>query len=214
MTEEAVHHRDPILDPPRRRKGKGAFGLNNSTLLAIGTFIVALHALLFYYLYKQRFELELRQYSDESVEVELVEPIPPPPPLVVETVKKEDRVEYQGPPQITQSPPPPPAPPAPPRPSVITNPDWVSRPSGSDLARFYPPRAAEREIGGRVVLSCTVTESGSLSACSVQSEDPPGQGFGQASLRLTSRFRMRPQTRDGAPVGGARVTIPITWQLG
>ena len=213
MTEEAVHHRDPILDPPRRRKGKGAFGLNNSTLLAIGTFIVALHALLFYYLYKQRFELELRQYSDESVEVELVEPIPPPP-LVVETVKKEDRVEYQGPPQITQSPPPPPAPPAPPRPSVITNPDWVSRPSGSDLARFYPPRAAEREIGGRVVLSCTVTESGSLTACSVQSEDPPGQGFGQASLRLTSRFRMRPQTRDGAPVGGARVTIPITWQLG
>lgn len=212
MTEEAVHHRDPILDPPRRRKGKGAFGLNNSTLLAIGTFIVALHALLFYYLYKQRFELELRQYSDESVEVELVEPIPPP--LVVETVKKEDRVEYQGPPQITQSPPPPPAPPAPPRPSVITNPDWVSRPSGSDLARFYPPRAAEREIGGRVVLSCTVTESGSLTACSVQSEDPPGQGFGQASLRLTSRFRMRPQTRDGAPVGGARVTIPITWQLG
>ena len=134
--------------------------------------------------------------------------------MVVETVKKEDRVEYQGPPQITQSPPPPPAPPAPPRPSVITNPDWVSRPSGSDLARFYPPRAAEREIGGRVVLSCTVTESGSLTACSVQSEDPPGQGFGQASLRLTSRFRMRPQTRDGAPVGGARVTIPITWQLG
>ena len=47
---------------------------------------------------------------------------------------------------------------------------------------------------------------------------PTGQlsspGFGQASLRLTSRFRMRPQTRDGAPVGGARVTIPITWQLG
>ena len=45
MTEEAVHHRDPILDPPRRRKGKGAFGLNNSTLLGIGVFIVGLHAL-------------------------------------------------------------------------------------------------------------------------------------------------------------------------
>lgn len=100
-----------------------------------------------------------------------------------------------------------------PRPSVITHPDWIARPSSSDLARFYPPRALEREIAGRVSLSCTVTESGTLTSCSITAENPPGQGFGQATLRLASRYRMRPATRDGAPIGGARVTIPVSWDV-
>ena len=114
---------------------------------------------------------------------------------------------------IVPGPPPPPAPPAPPRPSVITNPDWVQRPNGADLARFYPDRALEREITGSATIQCTVRENGSLTDCSVLDESPSGAGFGRATIQAATRYRMRPQTRDGAPVGGARVNVTIRWQL-
>lgn len=44
---------------------------------------------------------------------------PPPITLPIEPTRKEDRVEYQGPPVIVPGPPPPPAPPAPSRPTVV-----------------------------------------------------------------------------------------------
>lgn len=44
---------------------------------------------------------------------------PPPVTLPIQPTKKEDRVEYQGPPVIVPGPPPPPAPPAPSRPAVV-----------------------------------------------------------------------------------------------
>jgi len=97
---------------------------------------------------------------------------------------------------------------------VITNPDWVRRPDGNDLARFYPSRAASDGTEGSAVIECTVQANGRLANCSVVSETPSGAGFGRASLQLAPRFQMRPETRDGAPVGGARVRIPIGWRLG
>ena len=139
---------------------------------------------------------------------------PPPITLPIEATKKEDRQEYTGPPVIVPGPPPPPAPPAPPRPSVITSPDWVQRPSGADMARFYPQRALEREQTGSATIQCVVRENGSLTSCSVLNDTPSGAGFGQATIRAATRFRMRPQTVDGAPVGGARVNITLRWQLG
>lgn len=239
MTEQ--HHRDPLLDPPRRKK-------KLSTGLVVGIGIsVLVHLIGAWYIYNAKFVLREVSYSDESIEVELIDPIveppppppPPPPPdqppppklqvrepvsmpdappppvtLPIEATKKEDRVEYTGPPVIVPGPPPPPAPPAPPAPSVITNPDWVRRPSGADLARFYPSRAASDGTEGSSTIECTVQANGRLTDCSVVSESPAGAGFGRAHVQLASRFQMRPQTRDGAPVGGARVRIPIAWRLG
>ncbi len=65
-----------------------------------------------------------------------------------------------------------------------------------------------------VRMQCSVTAQGSLTGCRIVSEDPSGQGFGAASLRMVNLFRMRPQTRDGTPVDGGSVTIPIRWNLG
>lgn len=97
----------------------------------------------------------------------------------------------------------------PPRPTVITNPDWLHRPSGEDVAQYYPDRAQRMGVNGTATIGCTVTESGGLSDCSVEGEDPGGQEFGAAALKMAHLFKMRPQTKDGAPVGGARITIPI-----
>ena len=48
--------------------------------------------------------------------------------------------------------------------------------------------------------------------CHVTSESPAGHGFGDAALKLASKFRMRTRTADGHSVGGGWVTIPMRWQ--
>jgi protein TonB len=45
---------------------------------------------------------------------------------------------------------------------VITNPDWARRPTGEDIARYYPDRAQRMEVEGRATLSCTVNARGTL----------------------------------------------------
>jgi TonB family protein len=99
--------------------------------------------------------------------------------------------------------------PAPPRPSVITNPDWLRRPTGSEMAEFYPKAAAAARIEGHATLRCAVTASGDLADCTTANEEPLGQGFGEAALRLAPSFKMRPMTKDGVPVTGGKIAIPI-----
>jgi protein TonB len=105
-----------------------------------------------------------------------------------------------------------PAPP-PPRATVITNPDWTSRPNADDLAKYYPERASRLNVNGRAEISCTVTAKGTLTDCSAVSEDPSDQGFGEAAMKMSHLFKMRPKTRDGAPVDGGTVRIPIRFEM-
>jgi TonB family protein len=90
--------------------------------------------------------------------------------------------------------------------ATITNPDWVKVPDGKALERYFPPGASST---GRAVMECTVQLDGTLADCSVVSEDPPDQGFGAALLKMAKSFKMKPETKDGLPVGGAKVTIPL-----
>lgn len=129
--------------------------------------------------------------------------IPTIPPLPVPPVER--RIETPEPPRAP--------PPEPPRPSVITNPDWRRRPSGEDLARYYPDRAARMEVEGSATISCSVTARGTLESCSIVSETPDNMGFGDAAMRMSRLFQMRPQTRDGQPVSGGTVRIPIRFNL-
>jgi len=96
---------------------------------------------------------------------------------------------------------------------VIIRPDWVERPTGADLVRFYPAEAAKQHLPGEAIVECRVAVAGTLSACHVLREAPMGAGFGEATLQMTPLFRMKPMTRDGKPVAGASVRIPVAFRL-
>lgn len=103
--------------------------------------------------------------------------------------------------------------PEPPKPPVITQPTWRRLPSAEDMARYYPDRALRLGVVGEATLNCAVTASGAVEGCHVAHESPRGEGFGAAALKMSSLFAIRPMTRDGQPVEGARVNIPLRFQL-
>ena len=96
----------------------------------------------------------------------------------------------------------------------VTNPDWARRPSGEDIARYYPDRAQRLELEGSATVVCRVGVDGRLRDCEIAEETPADAGFGDATVRLAEReFRMTPKTVDGVPVDGAFVRIPLVYKL-
>ena len=102
-------------------------------------------------------------------------------------------------------------PPAP-RPSVITMPDWVAKPRAEDLTAFYPKAAARMSRSGQATIQCQVNVEGLLVGCAAISEQPAGEGFGDAAVGMAGKFKMRPMTRDGTAVAGGVIRIPIRFE--
>jgi TonB family protein len=100
-----------------------------------------------------------------------------------------------------------------PTPHVIVKADWVVKPKGVDLVEFYPPEAAKSGIGGAATIGCAVSAEGRLAHCRVLDETPAQAGFGEAALKLSESFQMKPMSRDGQPVSGGTVRIPIRFAL-
>lgn len=68
-------------------------------------------------------------------------------------------------------------------------------------------------IGGRAIIECKVETDGTLSSCLLASEQPSNEGFGAAALKLSTFFRMKPQTLDGTPVKSSAVRIPVVFRV-
>jgi TonB family protein len=80
---------------------------------------------------------------------------------------------------------------------TVTNPEWLRKPPYDQLAAVYP--VGDRK-GGQATVGCKVTKQGILHDCTVIDERPYGVGFGQAIMRLTSQFIMKPAMKDGKAV--------------
>lgn len=97
--------------------------------------------------------------------------------------------------------------------ATIVNPDWIRRPTADDLRRLYPAAAARKNVPGRATISCGVGAEGLLINCTVTEESPSGEGFGEAALKMASAFKLRPLTRNGQPVEGGTVRIPLRFAI-
>jgi hypothetical protein len=69
------------------------------------------------------------------------------------------------------------------------------------------------DVSGRAKIRCLAAADGSLSACAVLEELPSGYGFGAATLKASSFFRLQPTDNNGLSVAGKLVAIPMRWQL-
>lgn len=93
--------------------------------------------------------------------------------------------------------------------AIIAEPNWIRRPTGSDLARLYP---RHRNQNGESHLLCVVMASGNLKDCEVTFETPQDGGFGAATMELANRFRLHAdQARE---FEGSLVRIPVRWRIG
>jgi TonB family protein len=96
---------------------------------------------------------------------------------------------------------------------IVTQPDWVRKPSMEQLMKVLPNAAAKGQDGSAII-GCQVNIDGALHDCKVLAEAPLGMGFGPAAVALAPLFRMKPMTLDGKPVAGGEVKIPINWKFG
>ena len=85
---------------------------------------------------------------------------------------------------------------------IIPMSTWLAVPTPQDLARAYPPGAAQAGQTARVQVACKVTVEGLLKDCTVASvsvQVPAGEGagpatqdaFGEAALKVTRYYQVR-----------------------
>jgi TonB family protein len=94
----------------------------------------------------------------------------------------------------------------------ITTPDWVRQPDSDDFARYYPDRAQRMAVSGHTSLHCVANANGTIGDCTVLSESPADQGFGDASLKLSKLFKLNPAMPDGKSVEGGRVILSLDFR--
>ena len=98
-------------------------------------------------------------------------------------------------------------------PPVLSNPEWISRPTPTQLSSVFPQRALRKKVSGVTIIKCRVTATGTMTDCALQTERPADYGFGDAALKLAKYFVIKPHTRDGQPVAGATITIPVMFKM-
>lgn len=96
----------------------------------------------------------------------------------------------------------------------MTNPQWLTVPDASTLARLYPPKAIRRNVSGSALVECRVQLDQTLTDCKVLEETPPGYGFGQATIQFLRKARIRPRMVDGVPCDNGLTCYPMEWRLG
>lgn len=89
----------------------------------------------------------------------------------------------------------------------------IRRPTEEETSDLYPAEARKHAKQGEAAVTCEIGLSTRLEHCVVTSEDPPGFGFGDALMRATVFYRVRPPTVDGKPVAHVKIRIPMRFQF-
>ncbi len=105
--------------------------------------------------------------------------------------------------------------------AVITMPKWLHTPSGTDMIDLFPPFEYKQQRNGKAMMDCAVADDGKLENCRILQEDPPGHGYGAASLKLSKIYRMTPlaQFPDWTALsecvrkaGHPHIVMPVAWK--
>jgi TonB family protein len=100
------------------------------------------------------------------------------------------------------------------RAATVTDPRWITSIRAEKVLEVYPPQAAEAGIkAGRGVADCLVAADGRLTDCKVAREKPGGVGFGASAVAIAQLMQMNPWTDRGRPVAGARIKLPVDFNL-
>lgn len=86
---------------------------------------------------------------------------------------------------------------------------WRAKPSANDMAAYYPPKAQRAERAGWAVIECQTLVTGDMKDCLLLGEAPKDFGFGDAALKLSSKFKLDPAKNDPAMLAGGVIAIPI-----
>ena len=95
---------------------------------------------------------------------------------------------------------------------TVHAPAWAALPSAEDFQASFP-KTANGVNDVRVTLVCAVAAGGTLSGCGVDREEPAGQGYGAAALALAPKIRVSPWSLEGEATVGAKVRVPLHYQL-
>ena len=79
-------------------------------------------------------------------------------------------------------------------------------------ALVFPPQALRAGIEGRVMLELFVDRNGIVQHVRILREEPEGNGFGEAALRVFVGRRGSPAIVDGGPVA-ARFRYPVSFRI-
>lgn len=85
---------------------------------------------------------------------------------------------------------------------------WLRVPLGDDLAKLYPARAQREHKTGKATVHCAVLTSGEMGDCTTLQEEPPGYGFGDATVNVAKHFKMA-----GRFGPNTSIDIPMHWTL-
>lgn len=96
--------------------------------------------------------------------------------------------------------------------ATVRTPAWAALPAPADFQASFP-KTANGVNDVRVTLVCTVAAGGALDGCAVDREEPAGQGYGSGALALAPKFRVGLWSPDGEPAIGAKVRVPLHYQL-
>jgi len=96
----------------------------------------------------------------------------------------------------------------------LTEPRWIRTLSANGVELLFPESArADKILTGVGQVNCAADTHGDLVDCQVAGENPSGKGFGSAALQAAQAMRMNIWTKNGDPVDGRRIVLPIRFTL-